>query len=337
MWLIFVNVLAMGKKTELKKQEAELNKSWHKKHAPLLITAGAVALGWVGLVKRQESIASQEHEKQVSVERKKYGNLYDYRDQISHAMIAPEENGRRDYEDFLPKLARDNNKFEVKVYLGAPPTGTKLPLHELPENLKKSAMKGLQKWNSYFTFRETKNIAEADVKIFSESEALALMNQNGRALMPNQWMNHELWRQYAQDANILGHVIILNHNYIGKALSNPNFPQFVVAHEFGHFISLQHPDTEFYFGIKNVNGITDPTKVNGSIIGKILTEQALLHPTFPKLSIMLADGSLDVGERELGDLDQRAIKILFDLYKQKYPHSDKLQNETKSSNDSRGR
>jgi hypothetical protein len=224
----------------------------------------------------------------------------------------------RDYESFLPNLKRTDAKFDIKVYVGAPPSETMLNLFELPEDVKKSAINGLEKWNRYFNFTLTEDISEADIKIFAESGVLIVLKQNGRALMPGHWKTHELWSEYAQDEESLGYTILLNQSYISKAKSNPSYAKFVIAHEFGHFIGLEHPDAAFYFSIKKVGGISDPSKYDHELIGRLLNEQAQLYPQFENLSIMLANGAFAMGERYLGDLDYRATEIILGLYNEKY-------------------
>ncbi len=301
----------MGKDKNKQKTNVEAAKPWYRSQylAPFaLLAAFAVGAFTWALKERAKNTIAAEHAR--------YGNLWEYKDQLPISMI--EKKGDKYlFEEFLPKLKMVEGKFDVNVYIGNPPADTALKLTAVPADLIPYIKDGLNKWNQYFNFKYVDKIENADVKIFGEGAVLKLLEQNGRALTPDLW-GHELWQRFSRDKGVMGYTILLNSNYIDNGRKNPEFFRFVTGHEFGHFLGLRHPDTVLYFDIKKVRGISNPLGQDGKLIGQILAEQAVMYPNFPNFTIMSADGSLQVGKRDLGEFDKKAMDIVLKLFHEKY-------------------
>lgn len=314
----------MGKlsleKERQRKELEERKRPWAQKYLPQVASLGVAALAVGGFFTNKYL----DEKREARELRETYGEIWDYRDELAQKMIGEPIDGKRDFEYFLPKLSRDGEKFNVKVYMGAPPSGTIMNLSPMPADFRKHALQGLEKWNEFFEFSITEDFAQADIKILAENEMFKKFPIAGRALVTNKWIKNSGWSHFAQDEKLLEGTIIYNSVDTDRIRSNPAYFRATIAHEFGHFMGLNHPDVVYFFNIKETSGIKDPTGMDGYLIGEILEKQNALYPQLQQISIMAGSGGYNDLELEIGDLDRRGMGQVLKLYADKYMPNEKI-------------
>ncbi len=311
------------KKDNQERQKREAKKSLLQRYwkiaATLLGIGGFIGINNYKILPKETPTSQQEtseEDRNLAEEQARYGNLFPYKDTIPQLMVGKKMNGK-DYlfEDFLPNLTQENNKFLVHVYIGEPPVrnGKQIKLEPVPGDLIEKVKSGLEKWNEYFTFTYVSDSKKADLNIYYESNVLEQAGLCARAVCPDGW-NAAGWKNFSSDARIVGMAILLNGPATQKERVNQNRTlSNDVGHEFGHQLGLQHPEIEFYYKI-----ILDKNTVDKKEVSKYISKIEKDYPEFKKLTIMTLDASPYAVDQKLGEFDKKAIEITFKLLKQKY-------------------